>query len=144
MELTGTKHCFVLLALAAPLAVSGAVTAAAASQHTHSSRHLLYLYALTAVSVSAARHGTATVSAARNDVGSGWQPYAENTEFSLPLYVPDRSGPLSNTEQTSPQRAVAIHECNIRARRIGAERDWQAATYTLYGVCMSEQHQRFG
>jgi hypothetical protein len=133
MELTGTKHCFVLLALA-PLAVSGAVTASAASQHTHSSRHLLYLYALPAVTVSAARHNT----------DSGWQPYAENTDFSLPPYVPDRFGPLSNTEQTSPQRAVAIHECNIRARRIGAERDWQAATYTLYGVCMSEQHQRFG
>ena len=143
MELIGTKHRFVLLALA-PLAVSGAVTPSAASQHTHSSRHLLYLYAQPAVTVSAARHGTVTVSAARHDTASGWQPYAENTDFSLPPYVPDRFGPLSNTEQTSPQRAVAIHECNIRARRIGAERDWQAATYTLYGGCMSEQHQRFG
>jgi hypothetical protein len=132
VEFIGTKHRFVLLALA-PLAVSGAVTASAASQHTHSLRHL-YLYPLPAVTVSAAWHGT----------DSGWQPFAENTDFSLPPYVPDRFGPLSNTEQTSTQRAVAIHECNIRARRIGAERDWQAATYTLYGVCMSEQHQRFG
>jgi hypothetical protein len=144
MELTGTKHFFVLLALAAPLAISGAVTASAASQSTYYSRHVLYLYVLPAVTVSAARHGTETLSAARHDTGSGWQPYAENTDFSLPPYVPDRFGPLSNTEKTSLQRAVAIHECNIRARRIGAERDWQAATYTLYGVCMSEQHQRFG
>ena len=142
MELASTKYSFILLALA-PLAVSSAVTASAASQHTHSSRHL-YLYALPELTVSAARHSTVTVSAASHDTNSGWQPYAENTDFSLPPYVPDRFGPLSETEQTSPQRAVAIHECNIRARRIGAERDWQAATYTLYGVCMNEHHQRFG
>jgi hypothetical protein len=141
MELTGTKHRFVLLALA-PLAVSGAVTASAADQHTHSSRHL-YLYALPAITVSATRHGTVTAPAARHDTDSGWQPYAENADFSLPPYVLG-FGPLSNAEQTSPQRAAAIHECNIRARRIGAERDWTAATYTLYGVCMSEQHYRFG
>jgi hypothetical protein len=131
MELPGTRYCFVLLALA-PLAVSGAVTASAASRHTHSSRPL-YLYA----------PGTATASAAGQHTNSGWQPYAENTDFNRQPYVPDRVGPLSNAEQTSPQRAVAIHECNNRARRIGAERDWQAATYTLYGVCMSEQGQRF-
>src|SRR5215469_2574342 len=130
MELTGSRYCFVLLALA-PLAVSGAATASATSRHTHSSRPL-YLYA----------PGTATVAAASQSTNSGWQPYAENTDFGSQPYVPDRSGPLSNTEKTSLQRAAAIHECNIRARRIGAERDWQAATYTLYGVCISEHHQR--
>jgi hypothetical protein len=132
MELPVTRYCFVLFALA-PLAVSGAVTASAAGRHTHSPRPL-YLYA----------PGTATVPAAGPSTNSGWQPYAENTDFNQPSSVPDRVGPLSNSEETSQQRAAAIHECNIRARRIGAERDWQAATYTLYGVCMSEHGQRFG
>jgi len=132
MKLAGTKYRVVLLAVAT-LAVSGAATASAASRHIHSSRHL-YLYA----------PGTVTASAAGQKTDSGWQPYAENTDLGRPPYVPDRFGPLSNTEETSAQRAVAIHECNIRARRIGAERDWQAATYTLYGVCMSEHRQRFG
>lgn len=129
MELT--KYCLVLLALA-PLAASGAVTASAASRHSHSSRPL-YLYA----------PSTAAAAPASQNTNSGWQPYAVNTDFSSPPYIPDRVGPLSNAEEASPQRAAAIRECNNRARRIGAERDWQAATYTLYGVCMSEQHQRF-
>jgi hypothetical protein len=132
MKLLGTRYCFVLLAVA-PLAVSGAVTASAAGRHPHSSRPL-YLYA----------PGTVAPPAATQNTTSGWQPYAENTDFGTPPYVPDQSGPLSKPEESSPQRAAAIHECNIRARRIGAERDWQAATYTLYGVCMSEHHQRFG
>ena len=133
MELTVAKYRFVLFVTLASLTVSGAVTASAASRHTHSSRHL-YLYA----------PGTVTAAAASQKTDSGWQPYAENTGIDTAPYVPDRAGPLSKPEEASPQRAAAIHECNIRARRIGAERDWQAATYTLYGVCMSEHHQRFG
>jgi hypothetical protein len=52
--------------------------------------------------------------------------------------------PLSKEEQTSPQRVTAIHECNAWARSIGAERDWQAATFARYGACMLEHGQRFG
>jgi hypothetical protein len=104
------------------------------------------MYALGAVTVSAPTRGTHAgrqQAQAEKNTASGWQPYAENTDFSTPPYIPDRLGPLTEAEQASPQRAVAINTCNIRARRIGAERDWQAATYTLYGVCMSEHHQRF-
>jgi hypothetical protein len=62
------------------------------------------------------------------------------------LYAPDEVGPelLSKEEQTSPPRVAAIHECNVWARKVGAERDWQAATYTRYGVCMLEHGQRLG
>jgi hypothetical protein len=131
MELPGTRYCVVLLALA-PLAVSSAETASAAGRHHHASRPL-YLYAPAAV----------TVSAPTPKPSSGWQPYAVNTDFSQPTPVPDQVGPLSKAEETSSQRAAAILECNNRSRRIGAERDWQAATYTLYGVCMIEKGQRF-
>jgi hypothetical protein len=64
----------------------------------------------------------------------------------LYLYAPAESEPelLSKEQQTSPPRAAAIHECNLWARQVGAERDWQAATYTRYGVCMLEHGQRFG
>jgi hypothetical protein len=52
--------------------------------------------------------------------------------------------PLSREEQTSPRRVVAIRECNARAAKIGAARDWQTATFAIYGGCMVEHRQRFG
>jgi hypothetical protein len=71
---------------------------------------------------------------------------SQNRDFprQLYLYAPEGSSLLSTEEQTSPQRAAAIHECNTWARSIGAERDWQAATFARYGACMLEHGQRFG
>ena len=71
---------------------------------------------------------------------------SQNRDFpqQLYLYAPDRFSLLSTEEQTSPQRVAAIHECNTWARSIGAERDWQAATFARYGACMLEHGQRFG
>jgi hypothetical protein len=76
-----------------------------------------------------------TASAASHDTDFAWQPNS---------YAPDRFAPLSRTEQTSAQRAAAIHECNARARKLGAERDWQFASSAVYGACMFEHRQRFG
>ena len=100
MELAATKYRVVLLALAT-LAVSGPVTASAASR----------------------------------DTDFAWQPNP---------FAPGRFAPLSKAEQTSPQRAIAIQECNARARKLGAERDWQFASSAVYGACMFEHRQRFG
>ena len=52
--------------------------------------------------------------------------------------------PLSREERTSPQRVAAIRACNARAAKIGAARDWQTATFAIYGACMLEHGQRFG
>jgi hypothetical protein len=79
--------------------------------------------------------GVVTASPASHDTDFAWQPSS---------YAPDRFAPLSRAEQTSGQRAAAIHACNARARRLGAERDWQFASSAVYGACMFEHHQRFG
>ena len=52
--------------------------------------------------------------------------------------------PLSREERTSPPRVAAIRACNARAAKIGAARDWQTATFAIYGACMLEHGQRFG
>jgi hypothetical protein len=72
--------------------------------------------------------------------------HAAKSPRQLYLYAPNEIGPnlLSKEEQTSPPRIAAIRECNAWARRVGAERDWQAATYARYGACMLEHDQRFG
>jgi hypothetical protein len=72
--------------------------------------------------------------------------HAAKSSRQLYLYAPDGNGPnlLSKEEQTSSPRVAAIRECNAWARRVGSERDWQAATYARYGACMLEHDQRFG
>ncbi len=64
----------------------------------------------------------------------------------LYMYAPDElwPKPLSKPEQTSAQRMAAVRECNARAGKIGAARDWQTATFAIYGACMLEHRQEFG
>jgi hypothetical protein len=95
-------------------------------------KYRLIVFALAPLAISA----TAPAEAAGRTIHSPRPLY---------LYAPTESEPglLSKEEQTSPPRAAAIHECNVWARQVGAERDWQAATYTRYGVCMVEHGQRF-
>lgn len=70
------------------------------------------------------------------------------TQFSrqLNMFAPDGlwPKPLSREAQTSALRKAAIHECNVKAGKVGPSRDWQTTQFAVYGNCMAEHGQRFG
>ena len=51
-------------------------------------------------------------------------------------------GPLSKTEQMSPLRSAAIHECSIEAAKY-VFHVWQLEQFAVYGACMAKHGQRF-